>query len=117
MGLKALGQFYLRHHNAIQTVGLLALLTVEVGVHIIIVIVVMTMAELKTLTIHSAINHMHRMVLTESCSVRKMPDLSIVSIRFCSSAMDCGSIEASSAFTTVIRLAVGLMPCSKSSCS
>ena len=65
MGLKALGQFYLRHHNAIQTVGLLALLTVEVGVHIIIVIVVMTMAELKTLTIHSAINHMHQMVLTE----------------------------------------------------
>lgn len=44
-GIKALGQFYLRHHNAIQTVGLLALLTVEVGVHIIIVIVVMTMAE------------------------------------------------------------------------
>ena len=65
MGLKALGQFYLRHHNAIQTVGLLALLTVEVGVHIIIVIVVMTMAELKTLTIHSAINHMHQMVLAE----------------------------------------------------
>ena len=65
MALKALGQFYLRHHNAIQTVGLLALLTVEVGVHIIIVIVVMTMAELKTLTIHSAINHMHQMVLTE----------------------------------------------------
>ena len=65
MGLKTLGQFYLRHHNAIQTVCLLALLTVEVGMHIIIVIVVMTMTEFKKLTIHSTINHMYQMLLTE----------------------------------------------------
>ena len=45
MGLKALGQFYLRHHNAIQTVGLLAYLTEEVGMLVVIMLVAMTVTE------------------------------------------------------------------------
>ena len=65
MGLKALGQFYLRHHNAIQTVGLLALLTVEVGVLVVVMIMVMTMAELVFRTIIAAFDSMYEMVLTE----------------------------------------------------
>ena len=65
MGVKALRQFYLRHLNAIQTVGLLALLAVEVGMHIIVVIIVMTMAEFKAQTIHSAIDGMHQVMLAE----------------------------------------------------
>ena len=65
MGLKALGQFYLRHHNTIQTVGLLALLTIKMGMHIIVVVVVMTMTELETQTIHSTIDGMHQVVLSE----------------------------------------------------
>lgn len=53
------------HFGIVEAVGLVALLTVEVGVLVVVMIMVMTMAEFVFRTIVTAFDGMYEMVLTE----------------------------------------------------
>lgn len=53
------------HFGIVETVGLVALLTVEMGVLVVVMIMVMTMAEFIFRTIVAAFDGMYEMVLTE----------------------------------------------------
>ena len=51
--------------HAVETIGLLAHLTVEVGVLVVIVFVAVTVAEFIAYAVAAAFNGMYEMVLTE----------------------------------------------------
>jgi hypothetical protein len=51
--------------HAVETIGLLAHLTVEVGVLVVIVVVAVTVAEFIAYAVAAAFNGMYEMVLTE----------------------------------------------------
>ena len=65
MELKALWQDRLRHVQVVQTVGLLAYLTEEVRVLILVVFMVMTVAEFVASTVAATLDSVDEMVLTE----------------------------------------------------
>ena len=65
MLFKTSRKFNLRHLNTIKTISLLALLAIEVGVQIVIMIIVMTMAELIACTVASSLYGMYKMMFAE----------------------------------------------------
>ena len=73
MKLKARRQGDLRHVHIVQTIRLLAYLTEEMGMLILVVVVVMTVAEFVARPITAALDGMHEMVLTEQRQGTEMP--------------------------------------------
>ena len=60
---EALGEFDLRHIGIVEAVGLLALFAIEMGMLVVIVIVVVTMAEFIAYALTTTLNHMYQMML------------------------------------------------------
>jgi hypothetical protein len=65
--LEPLRQSQFGQLHAVETIGLLAHLTVEVGVLVVVVVVAVTMAELIAYAVAAAFDGVYEMVLTEEC--------------------------------------------------
>ena len=65
MEFKTLRESDLRQFHPLQTIGLLAYLTEEMGVLVIIMVMVVTVAEFVLRTITTALDGMHQMMLAE----------------------------------------------------
>lgn len=65
MWLEALGQTDLRQGDALQTVGLLTALAVEVRVLVVVVLMVVAVAELVARAVAAALDDVHEMMFAE----------------------------------------------------
>lgn len=65
MLLESSRQLHLGHLDAIQTVRLLALFAIEVGMEVVVVVIVMAMAQLVAGAVTSSLDGMHQVMLAE----------------------------------------------------
>ena len=93
-------QIHMGYGNAFHAECLVALLAIEVDMHIVVFVYVSAHAQFIANAVASVLYYMHQMV---------MPDLSIVRILFSSSLSDMGRLATANDLTTNIRLAVGLI--------